>query len=1327
MVGRRKSIDISLSYVWSGLKVAFFKSVPSLPAFPAGILVCPKAFLDISAHLRGPPGEGAKLHFRVEQEEHARTLLLRSVTSALAARALEVSLPTLRPLFFLSSVSIGHAHTSQAPARLPAWTLALVVTGLSIVSILLLHCAGPASVLALHRTSSLSRQFGSLCGPKANTIVCGHDVADMAPATADRSVACARLYSSQINNRGDEHNRPCGRWTVSLKEPSPSSLRRTSALARSAVERAGIGAEELAVASSLRSEDHKGQSTAMPVTTSPQAVLASFPTFTPVFDERPSDPPSSHSGDDASIKPDGDATPHASAQFQARPLPNRAATAIGLPATTSIESELRRDSCTTRRSDSTDSSPTTTISTLDSTLTDPSPSSSPETPASHNASLTTSKHHAMNSLHPRIYDGSSDSPLDGSQNSSLNVSPVRPGSERSEMSGKRFRNAKGLSINTTGINTKQAPGSSSLAHVAESSTSSLPAVAEPRNTPTAIPGHVLPGGATNHPVKGHAFSPPASPSAILPSVPPPRRSRLGLTINTGDGDSADRNHAVPPTPSRLGHMSLRSRGSDLSNRLDTVPETPAPLSAMRETQETGEALFSPVVAPGGGMQLPPFARNLDPTLPTPGFGPEGGMSFPSLGGSVTASPATRTLRPALNLPTRPAFDAPSSQSVIQHTVSHRPQTPQHELPLSREAKSPGYSDGPVCIYPPSVFLYHQPTRKEAREFDLVINVAREVENPFLASPEDDVEAPAPKDSKTSTSKYADAGVQCSLIGEPLDPIRAAEPVPEPSSAVSDKTFVSAFERQADEEPETPRASHGPPTSSLHRSDPEYVHLPWEHNSKVYDQWLSVCQLIDARVRDGKRVLIHCQLGVSRSASLVVAYGLYLNPRLSPDEARERAKRRSRWIDLNMHFMYELGDFRKLLLEQRPEAAVGGMAATPAVAAPSGAGPSARRAPGPAALSRTMTDSFLVNGGVGGPVDEGRPSPRGDNRSGRRASTPNQGEARFDPLFGASAEEPTSAHIRASWSPTSAWEDGTGEEPSAVQTTTLPAPKTPAKQDPTLGQTTPRTLPFRAQQHHDPSPDPPLPPSRPAPPPPAIDADRAQSQETPPPLRTAEKKELKPITVLPPPSSASTTPKAAHSGPVLVENTAPDTSGLPPPNLTLPPKQPSSSSPNPPRRALRPMPSLPAGFNSSIRTRRLLLQPSAPSPPPAVPPLPRHLQNGSNVPSTSSQRSHAPPSISTQLANAPAAAQEGHNDDLDSMLMSPRAAEFTASPFHCHTHRSSAGDLAIAGPTLGGGGGVLDTGNDNAPGPVRQKVEVDPRSPHAVGSEPIVRSIDDLLG
>ena len=962
------------------------------------------------------------------------------------------------------------------------------------------------------------------------------------------------------------------------------------------------------------------------------------------------------------------------------PPPSDAGHAAGL-AVGSANTEIRRDSTSaTHRSDSTDSSPTTTISTLDSTLTDSSPSSSPESPDSHGSSLPTATFkNTMKSFNPNARDAKADSPLDSSCDSSLNASPVRPGGERTDLSSKRLRNAKNLSINTTGINTKQNTSSklatSALAHVAESSTSSLPAVAEP-HAPTALPGHILTsesGGSTSH-----AFSEPASPSAMLPSIPPPRKSRLGLTIKTTDAQSAERSGAVPSTPSRSVPMSLRTRGPDLGGRLGTVPETPGmpPLSSMRETQETGEALFSPSLAPHGGMQLPPFRTMVDPTLPTPGFGPQGGMQLPQMGGSNATSPAARTCRPALNLP-RSTFDAPSSSSVIQHTISHKPQIPQHELPLSREAKSPGYPDGPVCIYPPGVFLYHQPTCEEARAFDVIINVAKEVENPFLAAAHE-----APAEATVPEPRYKDAGVQCTILPEEPEAARVPETPVEPSSAVSDKTFISAFERLPEDEPETPKAAA--PAKKL---DPEYIHLPWEHNSKVYDDWLRICELIDDRVRRGQRVLIHCQLGVSRSASLIVAYGIYKNPRLTPDEAREQAKRRSRWIDLNMHFMYELGDFRKLLADRFPEAATA-QAAQQSVMRSYGHGPNP--------LSRTKTDSFLASASPamnGRSLVDDRDSPRQDAFSGRRASTPNQVDQRFDSALDGAEAVPASAPIRASVSPTSVFLDMENAGSAAPAQDPLPRSEPPRDES---RQNTPRPFPLRTE-HSGGAPPLPPPPSRPAPPPP-IDSDLAQSQELPAQPRTAEK-DVKPIPIVPPDQVDPSSADASSAGRVAVENAAENTEALPPPNLSLPPAPSGGTDAPKPRRSLRPMPSLPAGFNSTIRNRRLLLQPSSPSPPPAVPPLPLHLQT--------------PHAGGTSAANAGAAPAGEAAPPAWETLMSPRAAEFTASPFHVHQgHRSSAGDLALAGL----GAAVRGT----------RPAKEDPRSPHALGSEPIVRSIDDVL-
>ena len=875
----------------------------------------------------------------------------------------------------------------------------------------------------------------------------------------------------------------------------------------------------------------------------------------------------------------------------------------------------------------------------------------------------------MQSQTPNSPDTFADSPSDHSQNSSLNASPVRPGVERGESSGRRPRNTKNLFINTTGINTKQAArttlGTSSLAHVAESSTASLPATIDTQNAPTAIPGHVLPTSSGQG--AGHAFSAPASPSAYVPSMPLQRRSKLGLTINTVDPESAEANHAVPSTPLRQAPMALRMRSSDLSNRLGTVPEGSGapPLSSMRETQDSGEMLFSPSVAPHGGMQLPPIRSNADPSLPTPGFGVEGGMKFSRPGSSSTSSPAARTSRPALNL-AHPAFDAPGSSTVVQHTVSHIPQTPQHELPLSREAKSPGYPDGPICIYPPSVYLYHQPTQVEAREFDVIINVAKEVENPFLAL-EKDVSA---ADSSTPTSRYRDAGIQCTIIGGASEVSEDTDNV-EPSSAVSDKTFTSAFEKMPEDEPETPRAA-----APKAKADPEYIHLPWEHNSKVYDEWLRVCEIIDDRVRKGLRVLIHCQLGVSRSASLVVAYGIFKNPRLTPDEAREQAKCRSRYIDLNMHFMYELGDFRKLLADRYPEAA----------AAQAQPAHSLRRGPVGAPLTRTKTDSVLISSNHamvdGLPSVDERGSHRREDATARRASTPNQGEPHMDAFFGASSDVPATAPLRASWSPTADI-----DELPEMSRPSEERPAEPLMHDDSR-QSTPKAIPARIDSSQD-LPVPPLPPQRPAPLPP-IDAGRSLHFDEPTPPRTAEKQDVRPVPILPPEDASRALPSAA---PIPVENSAQNTATLPPPNLFHLPIRPraSNSPPNSARRSLRPMPSLPAGFNSTIRSRRLL-QPASPTPPPAVPPLPLHFQG-------------MQPSLGLDTAVLDdSEAGNGSND-----LMSPRAVEFTANPFHAH--RSSAGDLAL--PII-------------VPPQSRRPVEEDPRSAHVVGGAPIVRAIDDVL-
>ncbi|KAJ2450009.1 tyrosine/serine/threonine protein phosphatase [Coemansia sp. RSA 2336] len=57
-----------------------------------------------------------------------------------------------------------------------------------------------------------------------------------------------------------------------------------------------------------------------------------------------------------------------------------------------------------------------------------------------------------------------------------------------------------------------------------------------------------------------------------------------------------------------------------------------------------------------------------------------------------------------------------------------------------------------------------------------------------------------------------------------------------------------------------------------RADVQYMHMPWDHNEKDVAAYFDGCfAFIDEGRQRHEGVLVHCQLGVSRSASLVIAY------------------------------------------------------------------------------------------------------------------------------------------------------------------------------------------------------------------------------------------------------------------------------------------------------------------------------------------------------------------------------------------------------------------------------------------------------------------------
>lgn len=201
----------------------------------------------------------------------------------------------------------------------------------------------------------------------------------------------------------------------------------------------------------------------------------------------------------------------------------------------------------------------------------------------------------------------------------------------------------------------------------------------------------------------------------------------------------------------------------------------------------------------------------------------------------------------------------------------------HEVENGEDQKTPGYPDGPIAIYGDNVYLYLEPTAEEAAKFDVVINVAREVRNPFASGNE--------SQSTTTDSKPT------------------ADDSPTPETAMTGASFSTAFEFFPEEDsPATPRATSF--------KQPEYIHIPWDHNTDIGGELAGLCDTIEKKTNEGKKVLIHCQQGASRSASLIIAYGMWQNPNLTVNDAYHAAQAKSRWISPNMRLMYCLQDFQK---------------------------------------------------------------------------------------------------------------------------------------------------------------------------------------------------------------------------------------------------------------------------------------------------------------------------------------------------------------------------------------------------------------------------------
>ena len=258
-----------------------------------------------------------------------------------------------------------------------------------------------------------------------------------------------------------------------------------------------------------------------------------------------------------------------------------------------------------------------------------------------------------------------------------------------------------------------------------------------------------------------------------------------------------------------------------------------------------------------------------------------------------------------------------NQVVPQTPMVARSSVQPTSLVLDRESQDLDfYPDGPICIDPPNLWLYSAPDATLAREFDLVINVAHEIPCPF---------------EERAAAAAAAASAPCHVAGRPTgmtSPETAALARQNEHDASCTSLDASSIASAATT-PNSIRTNTSPATTGSACGDcgvflldspneaassnggegqVEYVHIPWQHNQAFASELSSIIALMEDRIgRCNKRTLVHCQQGISRSASLVIAYVMKTR-RMGLNEAYTYVKQRSENVGPNMSLIYQLTDW-----------------------------------------------------------------------------------------------------------------------------------------------------------------------------------------------------------------------------------------------------------------------------------------------------------------------------------------------------------------------------------------------------------------------------------
>jgi protein-tyrosine phosphatase len=107
-----------------------------------------------------------------------------------------------------------------------------------------------------------------------------------------------------------------------------------------------------------------------------------------------------------------------------------------------------------------------------------------------------------------------------------------------------------------------------------------------------------------------------------------------------------------------------------------------------------------------------------------------------------------------------------------------------------------------------------------------------------------------------------------------------------------------------------------PLTKEQEEEKEYVHEDWNHHSIIVKDLHGLVAPLGEHIKDGKQVLVHCQEGECRAATVAIAYVLFLDPSKTVQEACDIVKSGSKWINPTIHFWAQLEVFRDQLRERK---------------------------------------------------------------------------------------------------------------------------------------------------------------------------------------------------------------------------------------------------------------------------------------------------------------------------------------------------------------------------------------------------------------------------